>query len=109
MNHAPDPADRRYADAETELILRRAAELQGTAEPAASPTLTDLQQIAGEVGIEPRYVRQAAAELASPPPGGIAAGEDVLRLQRAVPGEIPTASFDALVEAIRDATGMAGQ
>jgi hypothetical protein len=106
----PDPADRRYADAETALILKRAAELQGTAEPPTSPTLTDLQQIADEAGIEPRYVRQAAAELASSSRGGgVAASSTSLQLQRAVPGEIPTSAFDLLVEAVRSATGMAGQ
>src|SRR5688500_11381721 len=109
-DHVPDPTDRRYADTETELILRRAAELQGTAEPASSPTLTDLQQIADEAGIEPRYVRQAAAELAASPRGGGVAGTATsLRLERVVAGEIPASEFDALVEAIRAATGMAGQ
>jgi hypothetical protein len=110
MSHVPDPPDRRYADADTERILRRAAELQGTAEPATSPTLTELQQIADEAGIEPRYVRQAAAELAtSSRGGGMAASSAVLGLERVVPGEIPASEFDALVEAIRAATGMAGQ
>jgi hypothetical protein len=110
MNDVPDPADRRYADDETALILRRAAELQGTAEPPTSPTLTDLQQIAGEAGIEPRYVRQAAAELAaSSRSGGMVDGSTSLQLERVIPGEIPVAEFDALVEAIRAATGMAGQ
>lgn len=110
MEHAPDPAPRRYADTETAAILKRAAELQGTAEPPTSPTLTDLQQIAGEVGIEPRYVRQAAAELALPSRGGgIAGAADALALQRVVSGELPAPAFDALIEAIRDATGTAGQ
>lgn len=109
MNDVPDPADRRYADAETALILKRAAELQGTAPPPTSPTLTDLQQIADEAGIEPRYVRQAAAELAAAPQGGgIAPSSTSLRLERVVAGEVPASSLDAVVEAIRSATGMAG-
>ncbi|HEU4883177.1 MAG TPA: hypothetical protein VFT45_13045 [Longimicrobium sp.] len=106
----PDPDGRRYADDETALILRRAAELQGTAQPPHSPTLPDLQQIADEAGIEPRYVRQAAAELAaSSRAGGMADSATDLRLERVLPGEIPVSAFDALVEAIRSATGMAGQ
>jgi hypothetical protein len=111
MNDVPDPPDRRYADEETERILRRAAELQGTAEPATSPTLKDLQQIADEAGIEPRYVRQAAAELASSSRarGVTDTAPGWLGLQRTVPGEISASSFDALVEEIRSATGMAGQ
>jgi hypothetical protein len=109
MNHAPDPADRRYADEETALILRRAAELQGAALPPTAPTLTDLQQIADEAGIEPRYVRQAAAELASARPGRVAGTSTSLWLERVVPGELRASEFDALADAIRSATGMAGQ
>ncbi|HEX6373073.1 MAG TPA: hypothetical protein VF006_29390 [Longimicrobium sp.] len=109
MTDAPDSTGRRYADAETSLILRRAAELQGTAEPPTSPTLTDLQQIADEAGIEPRYVRQAAAELAASRGGGMTGAPGTLRLERAIAGEIPVDAFDALVEAIRDATGMTGE
>jgi hypothetical protein len=112
MDDLPDPDTRRYADEETARILRRAAELQGTEEPATSPTLTDLQQIADEAGIEPRDVRRAAAELAaSSGAGGMARadGATALLLERVIPGEIPVSRFDALVEAIRAATGMAGQ
>jgi hypothetical protein len=107
MDDAPDPRDRRYADAETSLILRRAAELQGTAPDPAGPTLSDLEQVAGEAGIEPRYVRQAAAEL-TPGPRGTAGASGVLRLQRVVPGEIGASAVDGLLEEIRAATGMAG-
>jgi hypothetical protein len=110
MDDVHHPAERRYADTETEAILKRAAELQGTAEPPTSPTLTDLQQIADEAGIEPRYVRQAAGELARPSRnGGIAGAADAPALQRVVAGELAAPAFDALIEAIRDATGMAGQ
>ena len=114
MPDVPDPSTRRYADAETALILRRAAELQGTAPDAsASPSLAELEQMAGEAGIEPRYVRQAAAELASPIAAargnGILGAPEYLWLERVVPGEIPASAFDALLEEIRSATGMAGQ
>jgi hypothetical protein len=108
MDDAPDPRHRRYADAETSLILRRAAELQGTAPDPAGPTLSDLEQVAGEAGIEPRYVRQAAAELA-PGSRGMLSAPGALRLQRVVAGEIDASDFDALLEEIRAATGMAGQ
>ena len=83
-------------------------ELQGTAPDAAAPTLADLEGVAGQVGIEPRYVRQAAAELA-PGSRGMTSAPRVLRLQRVVPGQIPPSAFDALLEEIRAATGMAGQ
>jgi hypothetical protein len=114
MDDNPKSPARRYADAETALILRRAAELQGNApESSASPTLAELEQMAGEAGIEPRYVRLAAAELASPIAAsrgkGILGAPETLWLERVVPGEIPASAFDALVEEIRSAVGMAGQ
>lgn len=113
MPDAPHPSTRRYADAETALILRRAAELQGTApEPSISPSLADLEQMASEAGIEPRYVRQAAAELASPIAAargnGILGAPGTLWLERVVPGEIAPSAFDAVVEEIRSALAMAG-
>jgi hypothetical protein len=113
MPDIPDPSTRRYADAETALILRRAAELQGTApEASTSPSLADLEQVASEAGIEPRYVRQAAAELASPIAAargnGILGAPGTLWLERVVPGEIPPSAFDAVVEEIRSALAMAG-
>ncbi len=113
MDDTPERQARRYADAETALILRRAAELQGSApEPSASPTLAELERMAGEAGIEPRYVRQAAAELASPVSAvratGILGAPESLWLERTVPREIPPSAFDTVVEEIRSALGMAG-
>lgn len=113
MADLPPSPPRRYADAETALILRRAAELQGTApESSTSPSLAELEQVAAEAGIEPRYVRQAAAELASPlspsRANGILGAPESLWLERVVPGEIPASAFDAVVEEIRSALGMAG-
>ncbi|HYR10994.1 MAG TPA: hypothetical protein VEQ60_24655 [Longimicrobium sp.] len=113
MDDRPTPPTRRYADAETALILRRAAELQGTApDPSASPTLAELEQMAGDAGIEPRYVRLAAAELASPIAAsrgnGILGAPETLWLERVVPGEIPASAFDAVVEEIRAGVAMAG-
>lgn len=113
MADGPGHSPRRYADAETALILRRAAELQGTApDPSASPTLGELEQMASEAGIEPRYVRQAAAELGSPVAAarasGILGAPGTLWLERVVPGEIPPSAFDAAVEEIRSALAMAG-
>lgn len=94
----------RYPDDETALILRRAAELQGMAPDAVTaPTLADLEQVADEAGIEPRYVRQAAAEVAAS-----RGGQASPRLRRTLAGELPPSAFDALVEEIRAATGMTG-
>src|SRR3954465_14331124 len=60
-----------HGDRQIARILHRAAELQEQAversglpaNRAAGLSLTELKQIAGEVGIDPRYVEAAAAEL----------------------------------------------
>ncbi|HEX2210293.1 MAG TPA: hypothetical protein VHG93_21630 [Longimicrobium sp.] len=65
--------------------------------------------MAGEAGIEPRYVRQAAAELSTRRNRPLTGAPASLRLEHVVPGEVPLSAFDALVEEIRSATGMAGQ
>ena len=71
---------RRFSDSETQLILRRAAELHELSpEPGASgPDRAQLDQVAAEVGIAPAAVRRAIAELearaSDPGPEGFAAG-----------------------------------
>jgi len=56
---------RRYSDREMALILKRAATLQEQGPDAVaqeqSHTLTELERVAIEVGIDPRYVAEAAA------------------------------------------------
>ncbi|HYE58452.1 MAG TPA: hypothetical protein VD948_08085, partial [Rhodothermales bacterium] len=53
---------RLYDDKDVSALLRRAAELQARAEGGTTSglTLEELQNIAREVGIDPRYVEQAA-------------------------------------------------
>ena len=60
--------ERRFTDREVALILRRSVEMEersGSSElPAARGlTLRELQEVAGEVGIDPSIVSRAAAEL----------------------------------------------
>ena len=73
MTSDPNPS-RRYTDEEVRRLLTRASELetQGASLPAKidGPTLTDLEAIASEAGIDPAMVRRAARELDSPS-GGI--------------------------------------
>ena len=57
----PDP---RYTDEQMALILKRAAELQSASEEQTR-SLAEIQQIAQQVGIEPRLVAVAAAGLPS--------------------------------------------
>lgn len=55
-----------FTDHEIAEILKRATELQATAERTANLrpglTLKELEQVAAEVGLDPRFVREAAAE-----------------------------------------------
>jgi len=66
-------SSRRYTDEEVRKLLKRASELesQGGTLPAPieGPTLSDLEAIASEAGINPTLVRQAARELDTPSSG----------------------------------------
>lgn len=58
--------DSNYTDQDIAAILRRAAELQASAERTADLrpglTLKELEDVAAEAGLDPRFVRQAATE-----------------------------------------------
>ncbi|HEX9887583.1 MAG TPA: hypothetical protein VGA70_13885 [Longimicrobiales bacterium] len=78
-------SERRYTDDEVTRILRRATELEGRL-PALPPgegvNLTELREIAREVGIDAGAVSRAAAELDRPETQG--AGSAVARVHRDV-------------------------
>lgn len=109
-----EPGPRRYSEKEFGLILRRATELQ-RAEPAAPDpaglTLTELEEIAAEAGIDPALLRRAANELhiLEPPTlGARMAGAPVaIRIERVVEGEFPRERLEELVPVMQAAT--AGQ
>jgi hypothetical protein len=112
----PEHGPRRYTEKEVALILRRATELH-TSEPSAlSPfafSLTDLEEIAVEAGIDVQHLRQAAAELdisGSSSLGTRLAGAPItIRLERTVPGELPVDRLDDLIPLIQVATEGQGQ
>lgn len=58
--------DQRFDPDETELILRRAAELEANASHSLS--LTQLEQVASQASIDPAFVRRAARDVAIRPP-----------------------------------------
>ena len=65
-------AGRRFDEREFALILRRAATLQqsdAARPPRSGLSLTEIESIAAEAGIEPAYVRQAVAAISSDAPG----------------------------------------
>ena len=106
-----DGVSRRYSEKEVGLILRRATELQRSEPTAADPTgltLAELQDVATEVGIDPTYLRRAAAELESG--AGTGVSEKLLGaplafvLERTVPGEFPESGFEELVPLMQAAT-----
>jgi hypothetical protein len=104
----PDRPRRRYGEKEVGLILKRATELsQGAPEPTEGSglTLEELEEIAIEAGIDPRFLRDAAAELETrgPTPEGIErllGGPVMVELQRRVPGEVPEDRWDDVIHEI---------
>lgn len=113
----PQNPRRRYGEKEVGLILKRATELQrNTPEltERSGLTLADLEEIALEAGIDPRFLRAAADELdrVGPTPEGVErwlGGPLTVELQRSVPGEVPPDEFDRFIEAIAQAAGGQGQ
>src|SRR5258708_27665202 len=103
------PGDRQIAH-----ILHRAAEMQerdtdrASSDPAPGLSLAELKQIAGEVGIDPRYVEAAAAELhRSDEPRGrfLFWGAPALsQFEQTVEGEVPVEEWERLLASIRRST-----
>ncbi len=107
---------RRYSDREMALILKRAATLQeqGPDAPAQerSHTLTELEQVAVEVGIEPRYVAEAAAAVDAEPTAKRApllGAPTSYQVGRIIEGEVPETEFGEMLDAIRRVTGRHGE
>lgn len=104
----PDRPKRRYGEKEVGLILKRATELsQSAPEPTEGGGLTieDLEDIAAEAGIDPRYLRDAAAELDTrgPTPEGaerLLGGPLMVELERRVQGEVPEDRWDDVIHEI---------
>ncbi len=111
-----DLVPRRYSEKEAGKILRRAAELQ-RAEPSASDpagfSLSELEEVAREAGIDPLVVRRAASELEHSAGEGIGpalvGAPLALRLEVELAGEYPAEEFDALVPLIQSGSPWQGQ
>ncbi len=116
MSEPSDPK-RRYGEKEVGLILKRATELQQSApEPTEGSglTLADLEEIAAEAGIDPRYLRAAAGELdrVGPTPEGVEkwlGGPVVVELERRIDAEVSPDDFDLVIETISRASNGQGQ
>ncbi len=111
----PDDEARHYSEEEVGRILKHATELQ-QADEAGGPggdeddgmTLATLQEVAAEAGIEPRYIRLAAARVDSPEASGIGtalAGTPLaIRAERVIPGNLPEEDYERIVGEIESAT-----
>jgi hypothetical protein len=109
---------RLYGEKEVGALLKRATELQEDESVASARvsglTLRDLEEIAAEAGIDPRYLRLAATEMDAEPDASSAwtwaTGAPVTLLyERTIRGEIPDDRFEHVVELIQQLTGAAGQ
>ena len=117
MTDPPTPA-RLYGDKEMSRLLKRATELQqeeGTQGlPSSGLSLRELEEVAAEAGIDPRYLRRAAAELESG--GREAEGWEKLAGERltlvhetVVPGELPPEGFEGILGVIQSTTAEHGR
>ena len=114
-------SSRRYSDEEVKLLLKRAAELESEKRnlPARSegPTLSDLESIASEAGINPDLIRRAARELDSTSTAPLSTGSGgsaffgaplSLEIERTVQGEASQETLERLLPIIQRAADGVG-
>lgn len=105
--------DRKFNDEEVALIIKRAAELQQTEQiennPSTALSLSDVEQIAREAGIDPKLIRQAALGLDQPSttirPNPWVGSPTRIVFERVVDGEIPVEEFESLIADVRRTFG----
>ena len=97
------------------MILKRAAELAETsAAESRSMSLSEVEQVATEAGIDSALVRRAAHEIARPPVvasqhNAFLGGPVSLLFETVLDGEIDTAVYEDLVQVMREQTGDVGE
>lgn len=105
-------ADLRFDESQVAAILQRAVDLQATASPesTASLSLDELQRLAGEVGIAPEAVEQAAIELRhdSMEPAATVQGSSCL-LEANAQGALTPEAWDDVVTQFRALCGRHGE
>jgi hypothetical protein len=98
-----------YGDKEIGQILKRATELQDkepTASSSSGLTLRELEEVAVEAGIDPRFLQRAASELetSAMDSGGwtrVVGDEMLLLRETTVPGELNEDGFERIVSVIQ--------
>lgn len=111
------PPERRFTEEQVSLILKRAAELQKAAARTGDSrrmSLSELEAVACEAGLDGAMVRRAAAEVSSRPhvrsrPSTFLGGPRNLVLEAVVEREVTKECYEEIVEEIRRGTGELGQ
>ncbi|HET6568107.1 MAG TPA: hypothetical protein VFG50_09085 [Rhodothermales bacterium] len=112
---ANEPDDRKlYGEKEISALLKRAAALQASDPDSDRPglSLKELEQIAAEAGIDPRFVRAAAADAGRGAPsdiaGGLLGGPLTIEDERIFHGEVTPDQWETMVQEIRRTFGQGG-
>jgi hypothetical protein len=105
--------EHRFAETEAASILQRAADLQKQANDVRRMTVGELEDAAASAGIEPVYVRRAAAELSLRQArrdrfSATIGGPRTILLEVTLDGEIPVPAYEYVIEAVRRQTGELG-
>lgn len=109
---------RQYTEREVRLILKTAVEMQQqradrASELAGGMSLVELEQVAVEAGLDPAYVRRAAAELNTVGPAGeqsvFLGGPTHIVIERVVDVAIDPGHFDQLLDVVRAVTHEVGE
>lgn len=105
--------DRRFSPDEVEQILKVAARRDGEAAGAGRKELSvsDLERIASEAGIDPARIQEAIAELEAKPQGPIQrllGAPTEIHLHRTLPVSLTQADLEALAVDIRSSAGEIG-
>jgi hypothetical protein len=107
---------RRYNEKEVAEIIKRASELQqveSTAESTTGMSLTELEQVAREAGLDPSLIRRAATDLdtrvTDRKPSAFIGAPTNLVLERTIDGEVPVDEYETLVLEIQRELGGVGQ
>lgn len=112
---ANEPDNRKlYTEKEISALLKRAAELQASDSTSDRQglSLAELEQIAAEAGIDPRFVREAATDTSRAAPSDIASGllggPLAIEDERIFRGEVTADQWETMVQEIRRTFGQGG-
>jgi len=111
MADTPATPSARFSEQEMALILKRAAELQEGADGrGVQRSLTEIQEIAAEVGIERAFVAEAVAELNRPRPRiGWLGAPTRFHEEQKVPRKLSPAEIGELLDQAREELGLHGE